>query len=269
MGISVTEEPPEGVVRRRVDGVAVIELCRPAVGNALDAATRRALLAAVEEAAGAGDAVRAVLLTGRGATFCVGQDLREHAAALEGGARAAFASVEREYNPLVSALAGLGQPLVVAVEGACVGAGLGLALTGDVRVVGEGATFATAFAGVGLAADSGLSVSLARAVGPSRARALFLLGDRFGAAEALAWGLAHRVVARGTAGDEGLAVARRLASGPSAAFREVKELFRAADGPGGALAREAAAQARLGASEDHRAAVAAFLARERPSFRGR
>ncbi|GAA3883491.1 enoyl-CoA hydratase/isomerase family protein [Streptomyces sedi] len=269
MGIGVTTEgaEPPRVVSRREGEVAVIELRRPA----LDASTRRALRAAVGEVAAAGDAVRAVVLAGSGGVFCRGQDLAEHATALEGGAEAAFSCVEREYNPLVTALLGVPVPLIVAVEGACVGAGLGLALAGDVRVVAEGAAFATAFAGVGLAADSGLSVSLARAVGPSRAAGLFLLGDRFGAEEALAWGLAHRVVARGAALEESLALARELARGPTAAFREVKALLRQAAEPDwpAALAREAAAQSRLGGTEDHAGAVAAFLARERPAFRGR
>ncbi|KAB8163020.1 enoyl-CoA hydratase [Streptomyces sp. 3MP-14] len=260
-----------GVVCRREGGVAVIALARPEVGNALDSPMRRALLAAVEEVAAAGPAVRAVVLTGRGGTFCAGQDLREHAAALEDDPGSAFRCLEEEYNPLARALWGLEQPLVVAVEGACVGAGLGLALTGDVRVVGEGATFATAFAGVGLAADSGLSVSLARAVGPSRAGALFLLGERFDAGQAEAWGLAHRVVPAGTAEREALAVAERLAGGPTAAFREIKRLLRSEPEPdwAGALVRETAAQTRLGVTTDHRAAVEAFLARRRPTFEGR
>ncbi len=157
------------------------------------------------------------------------------------------------------------------MEGACVGAGLGLALCADVRVAAESARFATAFTGIGLAADSGLSGALAQAVGPSRAAALMLLGDRFGAADAERWGMVHRVVPDGAATAEGLALARRWpAAGPTAAYAEVKALLR--DAPGASLAavleREAAAQLRLGATRDHRAAVAAFPARAEPSFEG-
>ena len=108
-------------------------------------------------------------------------------------------------------------------------------------------------------------------MGPSRAAALMLLGDRFGAEDALRWGLVHRVVPDGDATAEGLALARRLAAGPTVAYAEVKALLR--DAPGASLAtvleREAAAQERLGATRDHRAAVAAFLARAEPSFEGR
>ncbi|MGW0834147.1 enoyl-CoA hydratase/isomerase family protein [Streptomyces prunicolor] len=257
----------DGVGYRLDAGVATIELRRPA----LDVSLRGGLLAAVRQVGGAGTAVRAVLLTAQGRHFCVGQDLKEHARALENGPDAAFACVRDEYNPLVAALHALTRPVVVAVEGACVGAGLGLALCADVRVAAESARFATAFTGIGLAADSGLSGALAQAVGPSRAAALMLLGDRFGAEDALRWGLVHRVVPDGEAAAAGLALAERLAAGPTAAYAEVKALLR--DAPGADLAtvleREATAQERLGATRDHRAAVAAFLARAEPSFEGR
>jgi 2-(1,2-epoxy-1,2-dihydrophenyl)acetyl-CoA isomerase len=257
----------DGVGYRLDAGVAIIELRRPA----LDVSLRGGLLAAVRQVGSDGTAVRAVLLTAQGRHFCVGQDLKEHARALENGPDAAFACVRNEYNPLVEALHALTQPVVVAVEGACVGAGLGLALCADVRVAAEGARFATAFTGIGLAADSGLSGALAQAVGPSRAAALMLLGDRFGAEDAERWGLVHRVVPDGDAAAEGLVLARRLAAGPTATYAEVKALLR--DAPGASLAavleREAAAQERLGATRDHQAAVEAFLARVEPSFEGR
>ncbi|GAA5049951.1 2-(1,2-epoxy-1,2-dihydrophenyl)acetyl-CoA isomerase [Thermocatellispora tengchongensis] len=258
-----------GVTYEVRDGVAVIELARPEAGNALDRDVKRGLLEAVREAGGEG--VRAVLLTARGRNFCVGQDLKEHAEALERDPAAAFATVREEYNPLVEALHALRQPVVAAVEGACVGAGLGLALCADLRVAAEGAKFATAFTGIGLAVDTGVSRALLRAVGPSRAAGLLLLGDRFSAAEAAAWGLVHRVVPDGEAHAEGLALARRLAAGPALAYREVKALLRdvAEADLAAALEREAAAQELLGASEDHRGAVRAFLAREKPVFHGR
>ncbi|MFI6062862.1 enoyl-CoA hydratase/isomerase family protein [Streptomyces sp. NPDC051286] len=253
-------------------GVAVIELRRPSAGNALDASLRFELLAAVRRVLSDGDIVRAVLLTAQGRNFCVGQDLKEHAEALETRPASAFAVVRAEYNPLVEALHALPQPVVVGVEGACVGAGLGLALCADLRVASAGARFSTAFTGIGLAADSGLSLSLSQAVGPSRAAALMLLGDRFDAEDAQRWGLLHRVVPDGQAAAEGLSLARRLAAGPTAAYGEVKALLRdAAAGAdlGAVLEREAAVQERLGGTRDHRAAVRSFLAKEKPSFEGR
>jgi 2-(1,2-epoxy-1,2-dihydrophenyl)acetyl-CoA isomerase len=272
-------QPEAQEVGYALDGaVAVIELRRPAQGNALDTATKEALLAAAERARAAADAegngVRAVLITAQGRAFCVGQDLKEHARALAERPATAFDTVERHYNPLVKALHALPQPVVAAVEGACVGAGLGLALCADLRVAAETARFATAFAGVGLAADTGVSRALARLVGPSRAAALMLLGDRFTADEAARWGLVHRVVPEGQARAEGLALAQRLAAGPAAAFTEIKALLATAGTTDAAdldtaLEREAAAQRRLGATADHRAAVKAFLSRETPHFEGR
>ncbi|MDX2605023.1 enoyl-CoA hydratase-related protein [Streptomyces caniscabiei] len=273
--MSATDRPPADETRHGVGcaldgGVAVVTLRRPSAGNALDASMRAELIAAVRRVRGEGDRVRAVLLTAEGRHFCVGQDLKEHARALESAPASAFAVVRDEYNPLVEELRALPQPVVAAVEGACVGAGLGLALCADVRVAGAGARFSTAFTGIGLAADSGLSGALARAVGPSRAAALMLLGDRFDATAAQRWGLVHSVVPDGGAAAEGLALAQRLAAGPTAAYAEVKSLLRAdAAGPLSAvLEREAAAQERLGTTEDHRAAVRAFLEVRQPPFTG-
>ncbi|MGW0811744.1 enoyl-CoA hydratase/isomerase family protein [Streptomyces viridiviolaceus] len=271
MALTGTAQPGDHTVDYALhDGVAVIELRRPSAGNALDAPLRRGLLNALRRVHADGERVRAVLLAAQGKHFCVGQDLKEHAHALDTRPESAFAIVRDEYNPLVTQLHALRQPVVVAVEGACVGAGLGLALCADVRVAGEGARFATAFSGIGLAADSGLSGTLARAVGPSRAATLMLLGDRFGSEAAERWGLVHRVVPDGTAAEQGLALARRLAAGPTAAYAEVKALLRTAAGgdPTALLEAEAAAQERLGRTEDHRAAVRAFLDDRTAAFTG-
>ncbi|MQY33819.1 1,2-epoxyphenylacetyl-CoA isomerase [Streptomyces sp. RB17] len=252
------------------DGVAVIELRRPSAGNALDASIRKGLLDALRQVRADGEQVRAVLLAAQGRHFCVGQDLKEHAHALETRPESAFSIVRDEYNPLVTQIRALPQPVVAAIEGACVGAGLGLALCADLRVAARGARFATAFTGIGLAADSGLSGTLAQAVGPSRAAALMLLGDRFGAEEAERWGLLHRVVPDGSATERGLDLARHLADGPTLAYAEVKALLRAAAGgdPAALPEAEAGAQERLGRTKDHHAAVRAFLDGRAPSFNG-
>lgn len=269
-GADVREEARPGVGYTLDGDVAVIELRRPSAGNALDVSLRHGLLAALRRVRSDGEHVRAVLLTAQGRHFCVGQDLKEHARALEDKSGSAFAIVRGEYNPLVEELHTLTQPVVAAVEGACVGAGLGLALCADLRVAAERARFSTAFTGIGLAADSGLSGALAQAVGPSRAAELMLLGDRFDTESAHRWGLVHRVVPDGCAAEEGLALARRLAAGPTAAYAEVKALLRSAGGASltTILEREAAAQERLGRTEDHHAAVRAFLAGRQPSFTG-
>lgn len=270
---AMSESPAShGVSYEVTDAVAVIELRGRNAGNALDAHLRGALLMAARRlTTDARRGVRAALITARGRHFCVGQDLKEHAHLLKTSPATAFANIPDHYNPLVKELHALPIPLVVAVEGSCVGAGLGLALCADVRVAAEGARFATAFGGVALASDSGVARALARQLGPSRTAGLMLLGDTFSARDAEQWGLVHRVVTDGSAAAEGVALARALAAGPTAAHRETKALLRSAaiTTLSAALERESVVQRRLGTTDDHREAVTAFLERRGPVFRGR
>ncbi|MDH6677206.1 2-(1,2-epoxy-1,2-dihydrophenyl)acetyl-CoA isomerase [Rhodococcus sp. LBL1] len=250
-------------------GLATITLRRVGASNALDRAMKEQLSAAVETVA-ADRTVRAVLLEAEGRNFCVGQDLAEHAAGLAEDPARAMETVGTHYNPLLTSLATVRVPVVVAINGACVGAGLGIALAGDIRIAGEGARFATAFTGIGLASDSGSSHTLVEMLGPSRATGLMMLGDRFSATQALEWGLVHRVVPDGDLADAARALARELAAGPTAAHVHVKRLVSASStGLTEALEREREAQEDLGRSADHRAAVDAFLAKRAPVFEGR
>jgi 2-(1,2-epoxy-1,2-dihydrophenyl)acetyl-CoA isomerase len=216
-------------------------------------------------------AVRAVVLTGAGEHFCAGQDLKEHADALDSGAGHAFSTVEDHYAPIVRTLATMPKPVVAAVEGNCVGAGLGFALACDLRVIAGDAMLATAFSSIGLTCDSGLSHLLPRVVGDARARRLVLLAEPFSAAQAVQWGIAADICEPGAALSAATSLAERLAAGPTAAYAESKRLL--ADGWGrdldASLAAEGAAQTRAGSTEDHAAAVAAFLSKERPVFAGR
>lgn len=251
-------------------GIAGIALERPEASNALNGVMKTQLLQALS-AAGSDSSVRAVVIKAAGKNFCVGQDLGEHVQALRADPSRAMDTVREHYNPVMRALNAIEVPVVVAVNGACVGAGFGLALGADIRIAGSRAKFGTAFTGIGLAADSALSASLPRLIGVSRATAMFLLGDTIDAATAHAWGLVHQVVDDDTVTDVADAVAGRLATGPTAAFSAVKALVR--DNAGASLTdvleREAIAQQRLGASSDHSSAVEAFLAKTRPVFVGR
>ena len=249
--------------------VAVVTLDRPAKRNALTVELKEALLAALEGVAADGD-VRAVVLAGSGRSFCVGQDLGEHVRALEADAATAFDTVVRHYNPIVRALATMPKPVVAAVNGAAVGAGLGLALACDLRVAADSATFATAFSAIGLTADSGLSASLVHSLGAARALELLLLGESFDAAQAQASGLVRAVVPAEQVLGAALELARRLAAGPTLAYAEIKQAVAtgAVSSLDAVLDAEAAAQARLGTTRDHREAVEAFLAKRRPTFEG-
>ncbi|WP_232665687.1 enoyl-CoA hydratase/isomerase family protein [Pseudonocardia sp. TRM90224] len=264
-------DPAVLVTRDETDeAVAVLTLNRPARYNALTKELKEALLEAVGKVAAADD-VRALVITGAGKAFCVGQDLGEHAAALEADPATAFDTVTEHYNPIVLELADLPFPVVAAINGACVGAGLGFALACDLRIAAEGQKFSTAFTGIGLTADSGLSASLAHAVGVARATELLLLNEQFTAEDAVAWGLLHKAVAPDDVLSTSLELARRLAAGPTKAYVEIKRAVRrgAVSALPDVLAAEGAAQARLAATADHQAAVKDFLAKRTPTFQGR
>ena len=257
---------PEHVSRTDSGGVATITLLQAGLSSAM----RRELLAVVQDVA-ADEAVRAVLLTGTGRAFCVGQDLAEHVESLRGNAATSLSVVEDEYNPLILALAALRVPVVVGINGACAGAGLGIALAGDLRVAAAGAKFTTAFTGIGLSSDSALAARLVHCVGVSRATELLLTPEPFLAETAAEWGLVHRVVPPEQVLKEARSLAARLAAGPTASYRAVKTVLATAatDSLEETLALEARLQTELGQTADHREAVEAFLAKRAPEFTGR
>ncbi|GAA4695761.1 enoyl-CoA hydratase-related protein [Pseudonocardia yuanmonensis] len=250
--------------------VAIVTLNRPRKRNSLTVEVKEALLEALQRV-GSDAAVRAVVLTGTGKSFCVGQDLGEHVESLRGDASTSFDTVEKHYNPIVRAIATMPKPVVCAINGGAVGAGLGFALACDLRVAAEGTTFATAFAAIGLTADSGLSASLVHSLGAARATELLLLGESFDAQQALASGLVRAVVPAEEVLGAGLELARRLAAGPTLAYAEIKKAVAigAVSSLDTVLANEGEGQARLGVTRDHREAVEAFLEKRTPVFEGR
>ncbi|HET9665545.1 MAG TPA: enoyl-CoA hydratase-related protein [Desertimonas sp.] len=254
----------------RAGSLTTITLNRPDRGNALTAELKSQLLAALV-AAGEDAEVRAVVLTGAGRAFCAGQDLAEHAANLDDDPATAFATIEEHYAPIVNVLTTMPKPVLAAINGTCVGAGLGLALACDLRIAAAGARLATAFTAIGLTCDSGLSATLVRAVGAARASELILLGEPFTVEQAAEWGLVSRVVAAADLAVAAAELGGRLAAGPTFAYAASKRVIAAAVLPplADVLAAEAAAQARLGPSRDHGDAVAAFLAKRSPEFHGR
>ena len=258
------------VLLERTGAVAVLTLNRPEALNSLVVEMKVALLRAVEQVAG-DDAVRAVVLTGAGRAFCVGQDLREHAALLEAGDPAPLSTVREHYNPVVTALAEMRKPVVAAVNGTAAGAGLGLACAADFRIGAAGARFTTAFTGIGLTADSGLSWTLPRLVGAGRAAALLLLAEPFTTEQALEMGLLNAAVAPESVLPAALELAERLSQGPTAAYASVKASLRfAADSTlVEALAEEDRQQTLAGRTQDHAAAVRSFLAKQPAVFSGR
>ena len=250
------------------DGVATVTLDQPDALNALTVAMKVALREALERA-GADQDVRAVVLTGAGRGFCVGQDLREHAASLADG-DTSLSTVREHYNPIVTALTGLPKPVVAAVNGTAAGAGASLAFACDFRIAADSAAFLMAFARVGLGPDTGASWTLQRLVGHGRAAAMLMLAEPVSAAQALEMGLVNAVVPAADLAAAAQELAARLAAGPTLAYAGIKEALAAAATSDltAALETEAQIQARCGATDDHRKAVDAFLAKKAPTFTG-
>ncbi|MFJ6568333.1 enoyl-CoA hydratase/isomerase family protein [Streptomyces sp. NPDC091292] len=256
------------------DGLATITLNRPEAMNAMNTEAKVALREAVEAAAADG-AVRAVLLTAAGdRAFCVGQDLKEHVALLaedrDAGSSQTMSTVREHYNPVVRALTGMAKPVVAGVNGVAAGAGFGFVLAADYRVVADTASFNTSFAGVALTADSGMSWTLPRLVGPGRAADLLLFPRGIKAQEAYELGIANRVVPSAELAGEALKVARALASGPTVAYASLKAslAYGLSHSLAETLEKEDELQTRAGASDDHVIAVEAFLAKEQPKYVG-
>ncbi|MBI1759474.1 MAG: enoyl-CoA hydratase/isomerase family protein [Actinobacteria bacterium] len=254
----------------RTDGVATLTLNRPAALNSLTVELKEALLAGLVEVRD-DRAVRAVVLTGAGRAFCAGQDLREHLGLLDAADTAPLRTVEEHFNPITLALTGMPKPVVAAVNGVAAGAGASLSFAADFRIAAAGASFVLSFAKVGLSADSGVSWTLPRLVGRARATSMMMLAEPVTAADALTIGLVNTVVPDDQALATGQELAARLAAGPTLAYAAIKQTLAFAAGAplADALANEARWQARCGATDDHRAATAAFVGRTQPVFHGR
>jgi 2-(1,2-epoxy-1,2-dihydrophenyl)acetyl-CoA isomerase len=253
-----------------IDGaVAIVTLNRPAARNALTAETKTALLTVLRSCAADG-ALRAVIFTGAGQAFCAGQDLREHAGLLESGADP-LDTVREHYNPIVTAITGMGKPVIAAVNGVAAGAGAALAFACDFRIAAQGASFLMAFARVGLAADTGVSWTLPRLAGAGRAAELLMLAEPVPASRALELGLVNQVVEDADLAATAGGFAARLAAGPTAAYAGIKEQLGYAAGHGlaEALEKEAEVQTTLGRTADHQAATLAFTRKQEPRFLGR
>ena len=253
------------------DGVATITLNRPEAMNSLDVATKEALLEAVRSAAD-DPAARCVVLTGSGRAFCVGQDLKQHIEILDSAeSDQLFRTVEDHYNPIVTTLVGMAKPVIAAVNGVAAGAGASLAFACDLRILADTAGYNLAFAGVALSCDTGSSFTLPRLVGPARAIELLYQPRTIKADEALALGLATRVVAADALADEVRTLAVRLAAGPTVAYAAIRRSLAYAAGHTfeESVAFESEMMTLTGATEDHRAAAHAFVNKEQPVFEGR
>jgi 2-(1,2-epoxy-1,2-dihydrophenyl)acetyl-CoA isomerase len=207
------------------NGVASIRLARAEVSNAIDLATAEVFGQAVDHAL-ADPEVRVVLLSGDGPRFCAGGDVASMVAAQDQGAY--LEELAGVLDRALQRLATGAKPVVAAVQGAVAGAGLAVMLSCDLIVADEATKFVSAYAGVGLTPDCGLSWLLPRAVGQNRALELLLTKRALRAAEALEWGLVTEVVAPGTALERARQIAAEMASGPAHAYGQARLLARRA-----------------------------------------
>ena len=247
----------------RDGAVLTITLNRPDVLNAFDQAMHQALASALADA---GDrAVRAVVITGAGRGFCVGQDLAEFREIPQIGD-----ALRERYHPNIRAIRALEKPVIAAVNGPAAGAGLSLACVCDLRIAAASATFVPAFINIGLVPDAGGPYFIRRLLGTARAFEWMASGRRLSAAEALGWGLVSEVVEDEAFAARTAEVAATWAALPTAGVGMTKRLFDVAERASldETLAVEAELQAQATQTADFREGVSAFLEKREPEFRG-
>ena len=261
-----TEDPP---LLCHVDaGVATLTLNRPAVLNALNLALKSALATQIAELAGRHD-VRAIVLTGNGRAFCSGGDIREmDAGRTPADTRERLLALHRN---VFTPLAAIEKPVIAAVNGPAVGAGMSLALACDLVFAAESASFGAVFSRRGLVPDAGAAFRLVRFVGVARAKELVFSGRSVDAAEALQIGLVQRVLPDAALLREAQAYAATLAQGATVALGLSKRLLDLApiSNLEAMIEHEIGAVIQAVGTADHAEALRAFAERRPPLFNGR
>jgi 2-(1,2-epoxy-1,2-dihydrophenyl)acetyl-CoA isomerase len=250
------------------DGVVLMRLNRPEKMNALSTSAMAEVTDVLRKLA-ADPGLRSVVLTGEGRAFCAGGDLDDLYPKLSGGGVNAARLQMHEFHRVIEAIRAVPCPVVAAVNGACAGAGISVALACDLVVACESAVFHPSFTRAGLVPDLGALHFWPMLLGPHRAKEMAFLSAPLTAAEAHRSGLLNRVVAQGTAVDAALELAAELAAGPPAALQMIKSVINSADQPGldGVLRLEAFAQAAAFFTGEVEEGVAAFQERRAPEFR--
>lgn len=259
----------ENVELQLRERVAWVTLTRPQALNAFTPQMGRELLAVLDHVAGAAGA-RALVLTGAGRGFSSGADLKQVASWGADGKPDLLAPLREIFHPLILRLRTLELPVIAAVNGGAVGFGCSLALAADVVIAARSAYFLLAFANVGLTLDGGSSMLLAGRAGHGRASEMALLAERIDAEQALAWGLANRVVDDQELGAAAATLAARLAASAPGSLAAIKRSLGAAAYPRLAeqLELEAELQQQRAESADFREGVRAFLEKRPAQFTG-
>ncbi len=249
-------------------GVLEVTLNRPDKYNALNFTVAKEIIGICKQAA-KDPTIRCILLTGAGKGFCAGQDLSE----LEnrGDDTSLREHLLISYNRMVMAMRSLEKPIVVAVNGACAGAGFGLALAADIRYASDKAKFLSAFIGIGLAPDTGVSYWLPRLIGPARAAEMLFTNDRLEATHAAEIGLVNKVIPHEKLMTEARALAQKLAVAPTLGIGLTKRALNKSLGVTfeQQIDYEAYLQDTAGRSNDYAEGVAAFQEKRNPNFEGK
>ncbi|MFM6828728.1 MAG: enoyl-CoA hydratase/isomerase family protein [Novosphingobium sp.] len=253
-------------------GVGVVTLCRPDAANAMTVPmvdALRAELARIE----ADRAIRVVVLAAQGKVFCAGLDLKEIRGEDAPRDPIAFMHLQERFAGLMQQVAQARFPVIAAIGGAAVGAGMGLALAADIRVVAPNARFLVGAVKIGLSAgECGISYHLPRLIGAGRACEIMLTGRPVTAEEAVAIGLASTAAGEGSVTDQAIAMARIVAQNSDYSIKHTKQVMRAnVDAPSlaGALELENHVQCVALLTEDFREACTAFEEKRPPQFTGR
>ncbi|HFE46520.1 MAG TPA: 3-hxdroxyacyl-CoA dehydrogenase [Nannocystis exedens] len=253
-------------------GIATLTLDRPDARNAYSEAMVDSLCAALDRAE-ADPAIRGVILTGEGSAFSAGGDLkkmRDQAGMFAGGPVALRRAYIDHIQRIPRRFALFDKPVIAAINGAAIGAGLDLACMCDLRVAADTSKLGSTFVKVGLVPGDGGAYLLARTIGFPRALEMMLSARIIGAQEAMQIGLVHRVVPANDLISTALQIARSIAENPPLAVQLTKRAAYRAWDDGFAVALEQAAsyQGMVQRTGDHKEAVAAFLERRKPTFRG-
>jgi enoyl-CoA hydratase/carnithine racemase len=249
------------------NGLAEIVLNRPDKLNALNDAMVAELNGALEQAASEG--ARALMIRGEGPAFSAGRDLAD----AQPGDEDAEAIIESTFNPLMKRIVAFPAPTFAAVHGACLGAGLGIALGCDVVYIADDAKIGSPFARIGAVLDSGGHSFFVSRLGAHRALELIYTGRLLSGAEAAQLGLVNRSMPKDSLMAETRKVAAQVASGPTAAFMQSKRLVRRIDeeamGLFAVLKCEAQAQGAAGKTADYKEGISAFQQKRAPKFVGK
>jgi len=259
------------LLTEKKNGVGIITLNRPDKLNAFSDELTFQLQDALKEMEKDKE-VRAIILTAAGRGFCAGQDLQSRSIAQEMGERPSLGdSIRRRYNPIVIKLRRIEKPIIAAVNGVAAGAGASIAFACDYRIVTDKVNFIQSFTKVGLIPDSGATFILTRLVGLTKAFELMLSADKLSAEEALNLGIINKIVSEDDLMKEAVALAEKLAAGPTKAFGLTKRAVNRAvfDDLEELLEYEASLQEIAGRSDDFAEGVKAFVEKRTPQYTGK